>query len=46
MEEDIDKLYTLSYLKKRSRVDGDESEEVKRIESLPGGSLKPVKKTQ
>jgi hypothetical protein len=42
----IESKFTLNFLKKRARVEGDEGEELTKIEMLPGAILKPVKKTQ
>lgn len=45
-DEEIEAKYSLHFLKKRARANSGDSEELKKIESLPGGSLKPIKKTQ
>jgi hypothetical protein len=34
----------LTFLKKRARQEGEENDDGKRIELLPGGGLKPVKR--
>jgi hypothetical protein len=45
-DEEMDTKYSLHFLKKRARANSCDSEDLKRIESLPGASLKPIKKTQ
>lgn len=43
---EIETKYCLTFLKKRARPNADSSEDLKQIEMLPGGTLKPIKKTQ
>lgn len=43
---EIESKYCLTFLKKRARPNTDSSEDLKQIEMLPGGTLKPLKKTQ
>lgn len=43
---EIESRYSLTFLKKRARPLNDSSEDLKQIEMLPGGTLKPLKKTQ
>jgi hypothetical protein len=45
-DEEMEAKYSLHFLKKRARANSGDSEDVKRLESLPGASLKPLKKTQ
>ena len=46
IDEDLETRYSLNFLKKRVKGELEESDELKKIEGLPGGSLKPLKKTQ
>ena len=44
--EDIEAKYCLTFLKKRARANSGDSEDLRKIEMLPGATLKPIKKTQ
>ena len=43
--QEIENKYSLNFLKKRARAETEETEDSKKIEMIPGGVLKPLKKT-
>ena len=42
--QDIENKFSLTFLKKRVRAEQEETEDLKKIDHIPGGVMKPVKK--